>query len=137
MTSTHSGNPVCCAAAMANIQKLLREDLTGNAANLGPVLLEGCKRIQAKFPDVIGHVTAVGLVGGIQTIKSGTKQPDHDLAHRVIELCYQKGLLFFAPVGAWGQTVKITPPLTIPLEALVEGLAVLEEAFTEAVAELK
>lgn len=137
MTSTHTGNPVCCAAALANIRKILNDDLTGNAARLGPVLLAGCKAIQAKHPEVIGNVTVAGLVGGLQTVKRGTKTPDHDLAHRVIELCYQKGLLFFAPVGAWGQTVKICPPLTIPQEALEEGIAVLAEAFDEAVAELK
>ena len=136
MTSTHSGNPVCCAAALASIRKLLREDLTGNAARLGPVLLAACKAIQAKYPEHIGNVTCAGLVAGLQTVKRGTKQPDHDLAHRVIELCYQKGLLFFAPVGAWGQTVKICPPLTIPLEALEEGISVMAEAFDEAIAEL-
>ena len=43
----------------------------------------------------------------------------------------------FSPVGAWGQTVKISPPLTIPLDALEEGLAVLSEAVDEAVKTLK
>jgi len=136
MTSTHTGNPVCCAAAMAAIRKILREDMTGNAANLEPVLLAGLKAIQARHPSVIGHVTAAGLVAGMQTIKQGTQEPDHDLAHRIIELCFQRGLLFFAPVGAWGQTVKITPPLSIPREALEEGLAVLSQATDDAVAEL-
>src|SRR5436309_5501384 len=80
MTSTHTGNPVCCAAALANLRKLLKEDLAGNAARLQPVLLDGLKRIQQKHPGVVGHVTARGLVGGLQTIKSGVKEPDHDLA---------------------------------------------------------
>ena len=137
MTSTHTGNPVCCAAALANLKKIVREDLAGNAARLGPVLLEGLQGIQRKHPNVVGHVTARGLVGGLQTVKPGTKEPWHDLAHRIIELCYQKGLLFFSPVGAWGQTVKIAPPLTIPREALEEGLAVLAEATDEAVLEFK
>ena len=43
-------------------------------------------------------------------------------------------MLFFAPVGAWGQTVKIGPPLTITEEAVREGLTVLSEAVDEAVA---
>ncbi len=136
MTSTHTGNPVCCAAAMASIRKIIDEDLTGNAARLEPVLLQGLKAIQAKHPNVIGHVSAAGLVGGMQTIKDGQKEPDHDLAHRIIELCCQRGLLLFAPVGAWGQTVKIAPPLTIPKEALEEGLEVLAKATDDAVAEL-
>lgn len=134
MTSTHTGNPVCCAAALASVRKILAEKLTDNAAGLEPLLLNGLKQIQSKHPEVIGHVTARGLVGGMQTVKRGKKEPDHDLAHSIIERCFHKGLLFFAPVGAWGQTVKIAPPLTIPQEAMEEGLAVLGEATDEAVA---
>lgn len=136
MTSTHTGNPVCCAAAIASVKKILKENLTANAARLEKPLLDGLKKIQAKHPGAIGHVTARGLVGGMQTIKRGKKEPDHDLAHAIIERCFQKGLLFFAPVGAWGQTVKIAPPLTIPLEALEEGLVVLAEATNETVASI-
>src|SRR6266404_3420822 len=131
MTSTHTGNPVCCAAALANLNKITRKDLAGNAARLEPVLLDGLKQIQAKHPGVVGHVTARGLVGGLQAIKSGAKEADHDLAHAIIERCFQKGLLIFAPVGAWGQTVKIAPPLTTPEAALREGLRVLGEAVDE------
>ena len=58
------------------------------------------------------------------------------LAFDVIERCFHKGLLFFAPVGAWGQTVKISPPLTITQAAVEEGLAVLSESVDEAVAAL-
>ena len=137
MTSTHTGNPVCCAAATANIKKLLAEDLTGNAAKLGAILHERCKAIQKRHPSVIGHVTCAGLVAGLQTIVPGKKEPNHDLAHRVIELCYQRGLLLFAPVGAWGQTVKICPPLTVTEEALLEACDVLDTAVDDAVAELK
>ena len=135
MTSTHTGNPVCCAAAMAAIGKILREKMTENAAALEPVLLNGLKKIQAQHPDIIGHVSAKGLVGGMQTLKKGRRDPDHDRAHRIIELCYQKGLLLFAPVGAWGQTVKIAPPLSITRDAMEEGMAVLEESTAQAVAE--
>ena len=134
MTSTHTGNPVCCAAALASVKKIVREDLTGNAARLGPVLLAGLERIQARHPEFVGHVTARGLVGGLQAIQRGRKEPNHDLAHSIIERCFHKGLLLFSPVGAWGQTVKIAPPLTIPRDALEEGLAVLAEATDEAVA---
>ena len=43
----------------------------------------------------------------------------------------------FAPVGAWGQTVKISPPLTLPQAAREDGIAVLSQAVDDAVAELK
>ncbi len=136
MTSTHTGNPICAAAALANLKKIVRENLTENAACLGEILLAGLKNIQSKHPAVIGHVTGKGLVAGLQMTKRGKKEPDHDLAHAVIEKCFHKGLLFFSPVGAWGQTVKIAPPLTITEEALRDGLKVLAEAVAEAVGEV-
>jgi len=134
MTSTHTGNPVCVAAALASVRKIVREKLTENAARLEPLLLDSLKKIQARHPAVIGHVSARGLVAGMQTLKRNAKEPDHDLAHSIIERCFQKGLLLFAPVGAWGQTVKIAPPLTVSRAPLEEGLAVLAEATDEAVA---
>ncbi|HTL18290.1 MAG TPA: aspartate aminotransferase family protein [Patescibacteria group bacterium] len=133
MTSTHTGNPLCCAAALANIKTILDHNLVGNAALLGPILLEGLQAIQSKHPDVVGRVTARGLVGGLQVVQPGRKEPNHDLAHAIIECCFRKGLLMFSPVGAWGQTVKIAPPLTTPREALLEGLNVLAESVDEAV----
>jgi len=133
MTSTHTGNPVCAAAALANLKKIVREGLVQNAAQMGEVLLKGLRSIQAKHPDVIGHCTGRGLVAGLQMVRKGKKEPNPDLAFEIIERCFHKGLLFFAPVGAWGQTVKIAPPLTITRDALEEGLDVLEEAVDEAV----
>jgi 4-aminobutyrate aminotransferase-like enzyme len=137
MTSTHTGNPVCCAAALAGLKKIVGDKLTENAARLEPILLAGLKQIQSRHPEVVGHVTARGLVAGLQTLKPGTREPWQDLAHRIVELCFEKGLLLFSPVGAWGQTVKIAPPLTLPREALEEGLKVLAEATDEAVTALR
>ena len=132
MTSTHTGNPICCAAALANLQKILRDDLTGNAARLEPRLVEGLQQIQQKHPAVIGHVSARGLVGGLQTVKRGRNEADPDLAHAIVEQCFYRGLLLFSPVGAWGQTVKIAPPLTTTEASLAEGLKVLGEAVDAA-----
>ncbi len=136
MTSTHTGNPVCVAAALASLKKIVNDDLPGNARRLEPILLEGLTAIRDRHPDVVGNVTGKGLVAGLQMVKAGKKEPDSDLAFDIIERCFHKGLLFFAPVGSWGQTVKIAPPLTITQEALEEGLAVLAESVDEAVSSL-
>jgi 4-aminobutyrate aminotransferase-like enzyme len=133
MTSTHTGNPVCCAAALANLKKIVRDNLPANAARMGTILVSGLREIAQRHSKVIGHYSCRGLVGGLQMIQPGKKEPNHDLAHEIIERCFHKGLLFFSPVGAWGQTVKIAPPLTITESAVREGLAVLSEAIAEAV----
>ncbi len=137
MTSTHTGNPVCAAAALANLKKIVDEDLTGNAARMGVILERGLAALQQRYGAVIGHYSARGLVGGLQMVHAGKKEPEAGLAHDVVERCFHKGLLLFAPVGAWGQTIKIAPPLTMSEEPLREGLAVLGEALSEASAARK
>ncbi len=133
MTSTHTGNPLSCRAAIASIRSLIDEDLIGNAARLEMTLLNAMEGIAQKHPDVVGRTSAKGLVGGLQIVKPGSQEPSHDLAFDIIERCIHKGLLLFAPVGAWGQTVKLAPPLCITKEALEEGLQVLAECVDEAV----
>ena len=60
------------------------------------------------------------------------KEPDGDLAWESCNLCIEKGVLMFTPVGFGGATVKIAPPLVITEEAMLESTGVLEEAFDQA-----
>ena len=66
MTSTHTANPVCCAATLANLQAIEDEDAVGNAARLGVILADAwCVPIEAcRSNGRIGHAASVGLVGG-------------------------------------------------------------------------
>ena len=137
MTSTHSANPICCAAALANIDVLLEEKLVENAAKLGMILKSNLEDIQNRYPRNIGFAPARGLVGGLLMVKPGTKDPDYDTAWEVIYTCFQKGLMMFAPVGIGGGCVKIAPPLCITEEALLEGCSVLAEAIAEVLSESK
>ena len=131
MTSTHSGNPVCCAAALANIEAILKEKLIQNAAKVGKVMHDELNKIMKEFPDRIGACHGKGLVAGLHIVKPGGKEPDGDLAWEIVYKCFRKGLLMFAPVGFGNATVKIAPPLCITKEAVIEGCAVIREAIIE------
>jgi 4-aminobutyrate aminotransferase-like enzyme len=133
MTSTHSGNPICCRAALASIEAILSEGLVDNAARMESVLMPGLQAIQARHPDVIGCVHGKGLVAGMQIVEPGTKDPDADLAHRIVDESFRSGLLLFAPVGVGGACVKIAPPLCITEAAILDGLAALSAATEHAV----
>ncbi len=130
MTSTHTGNPVCCAAALASIDLVVKEHLAENAKAMGDLLHARLAALQLVTP-AIGHVAGKGLVAGVACVKPGTKEPDGDLAWNVVERCIEKGVLMFSPVGLGGATVKISPPLVITEPAILESVAVLEEAFLE------
>lgn len=131
MTSTHSANPICSAAALANIQVIVKEKLIENAATLWPVLEAGCKRIQAASGGKIGHFAGAGLVAALQFTKSGTVEPDPEPAWEFVKRGVERGVMLFAPVGMGGSAVKINPPLVINEEALREGLGVLEQVSAE------
>jgi 4-aminobutyrate aminotransferase/(S)-3-amino-2-methylpropionate transaminase len=133
MTSTHTGNPVCCRAALANLKAIIEGGLIENAGALEPALLEGLHAIRERHPRVIGCVRGRGLVAGLIMVQPGTKEPNPDLAHRIVEKAFQKGLLLFAPEGVGGGCVKIAPPLCITADAIRDGLAALGEAVDEAV----
>jgi 4-aminobutyrate aminotransferase-like enzyme len=134
MTSTHTGNPVCCAAALASIDLVVSENLAENARQVGGVLQEKLRALEIRFPR-IGRVDGKGLVAGIQCVAAGTKEPDSELAWEVVERCVERGVLMFSPVGFGGGTVKISPPLVITEAAVLESVAVLEEIFAQATSE--
>lgn len=136
MTSTHSASPLCVASAIENVRILLAEKLDERAARLGEILIPALHRLREKYPDVLGCVTGKGMVAGIQVVKAGTKTPDPDLAVAINTACFQKGLIMFAPVGVGGECIKIAPPLTIEEDALLESIAVLEEAVDEVMARI-
>ena len=136
MTSTHTGNPVCVAAALANLDIVVNEKLPQKAAAVGKVLHRGLRGLQEKHSDIIGAVMGKGMVAGVHIVRPGGIEPWPELATAIWQKCTEKGLLMFHPVGFQGATVKIAPPLITPEEAVVEGVSVLGEAIEEARNEL-
>jgi len=131
MTSTHTGNPICCAAALASIDLVVKENLADNSCKVGALLHQKLRALQARTPQ-IGSVDGKGLVAGVACVIPGTKEPDADLAWEVIRRSIEKGVLMFAPLGFGSGTVKISPPLVITEAALEDSMQALEEAFAEA-----
>jgi len=132
MTSTHTGNPVCAAAALANIRVIIEEKLVENARRLGDILQPELRRIGRRFSQRIGAVHGKGLVASLHMVKPGGIDPDPDLAFDIVRRSVEKGLLMFSPVGYAGASVKIAPPLVIHEEPLRESISVIEEVLEEA-----
>ncbi|HSC72366.1 MAG TPA: aminotransferase class III-fold pyridoxal phosphate-dependent enzyme, partial [Candidatus Methylomirabilis sp.] len=135
LTNSHGGNPVCAAAALASVRKIVEGSLVENARAMGEILHAGLTGIAHRHPDRIGAVHGRGLVAGLHMVRRGGKDPDGDLAFSIVERAFRKGLLMFAPVGVGEATVKICPPLVITEEAVLDGLAALGEAVDEAAGE--
>jgi len=126
--STHSGNPLSCAAGLANLEELQSRNLIKESARKGKILLAGLNNLKRKFPDRIAHVFGKGLLAAVLFKDPKTGEPEGEFPSRVCERAMQKGLLL---VHTGRESIKIAPPLTIPDSALKEGLSVLEKSIVE------
>ena len=133
MTSTHSGNAVACAAALANLKLILDENLPRRAADVGHIMQDAAQQIRQRHRKRILAHHGRGLVASLQCVEAGTTTPDPQLAARVVQQAVQRGVMLFAPVGYGGASVKLCPPLVIEEEALREGMQVIGEAFAAAI----
>ena len=137
MTSTHTGNPITNAAAVANIHFLLENDLPKRVLDLGErIVRPRLQELKKKYSKQIGIVNGSGMIWGVIFVDSESKQHLQELAHDVVQNAYEMGLLLFAPVGGGG-TIKICPPLIISEDALLEGIQVLDAAIEKALLKIK
>ncbi len=133
MTSTHTGNPICAVAALANLQVIEEENLVEHTRRMGEILQPELRRVGKRFPQHVGAVHGKGLVASLHVVKPGGIEPDKELATQIVWRCVEKGLMLFAPVGYAGASVKISPPLVIEEDAIHEGVGVLEQAIEEVI----
>jgi 4-aminobutyrate aminotransferase len=127
--TTFGGNPVSCVAAAATIQVIEEEGLVENAARMGDRLLSAVRDMQARHA-VIGDVRGRGLVVGVELVKDReTKEPATELRDSVIDKAFKKGLLL---LGCGPSSVRLTPALTVDVATIDEGMAIFEEALSEA-----
>lgn len=126
--STHSGNPLSCAAGLANLEAIETENLVKEAARKGKILFAGLKKIKNKFPQRVSYILGKGLIAAVLFKNPKTGEPDGEFASRVCERAMQGGLLL---VHTGRESIKIAPPLTIPDTALQEGVGVLAECISE------
>jgi len=128
MSSTHSANPLCCAAGLANLEVIHSWNLVKESARKGKIMHARLNEIKAKFPNRINYILGKGLLAGVLIKHPKYGKPDGIFASRVCERAMQKGLLL---VYTGRESIKIGPPLTITDSALLEGLKVLEESIQE------
>jgi putrescine aminotransferase len=70
-TSTFGGNELACAAALAAIEVLERDNLVENARVRGEQLLAGARAVATEFPAIVRDVRGLGLVVGVELTNEG------------------------------------------------------------------
>jgi 4-aminobutyrate aminotransferase len=129
--STFGGNPVSCAAALANIEVLLEEDLSGNAGRRGAQIVSRLQTFQPKC-SLLGDVRGKGLMIGLELVNDAHKTPAVTEAKLVRDQCREKGLLVGLG-GVYGNVIRLQPPLVLT-EAQADAVGDIIEQVLQSVA---
>jgi 4-aminobutyrate aminotransferase-like enzyme len=125
---TYGGNPLACAAALAVIDAMAREELPARAQRLGSLMRERL-RCLAEQDQGIGDVRGLGAMVAIELVTDrATRAPDKARTTRVLSEALQQGLLLLS-AGTLGNVVRILAPVSIADDVAEEGLAVLAQAL--------
>jgi len=122
-STTFGGNPIACAAGIAAITVTLEEDLPGQAATKGEFLLKELGALQKKYPQVLTDVHGKGLLIGMEF-------PTDPVGYACAAGLFKRGVLV-AGTYSKARTIRIEPPLGIPMELLKEMLNRLEDTLKE------
>ena len=125
---THEKNPVACAAALATIEVIEKENLIENARDLGDYAL-GRMQVMKQKHAIIGDIRGLGLLMGMELVKDGkTSERPMDLAEEVMYKALAKGLSFKLSMG---NILTLTPPLTLTRDEMDQAVEILDNCLTE------
>ena len=131
--STFGGNPVTCAAALANVDEL-QDGIVDNAAEQGAWLGDRLADLEAEY-DVVGDTRGLGLMYGVELVDPDedgpmdvAAAPDADLAKHVSQRLRDEGVVIGVG-GFYKNVMRFQPPLTISREQLERAVDELEVAI--------
>jgi adenosylmethionine-8-amino-7-oxononanoate aminotransferase len=130
---TYAGHPVACAAALANIQIMEKDNLVANAAAMGARLLDELQQAVGK-KRIVGEVRGRGLMVCAELVApDGSGRPlDKELIARLDRKTWDRGAI----VSARGQVVRLAPPLCISPAEVDQLVDIVAASIEELEAEI-
>ncbi len=138
---TYAGNPLACAAGLAVIEEIERQDMMANAVTMGGRLKGGMTRLMDRFP-FIGDVRGIGLLLALELVADRrTKEPlppGLKAFDRLTEAAYARGLIIYprrSRGGYAGDHVIVAPPMIVTEDQVDDILGRLTDALAAFAAE--
>lgn len=109
--STFGGNPVSCAAGLATIKQIGQEKFLSSVLKKGDMLKDRIEQLKKKNPDIIGRISGMGLMIGIEILKNEDK----------ILGIFEKEHIFVNMTQ--GNILRLLPPLIITEKEIKEFIS--------------
>jgi 2,2-dialkylglycine decarboxylase (pyruvate) len=112
---------------------LHRDRLNERALHLGGILRNGLEQI-AQRHEVVGDIRGRGLLVGLElVVDRHTRRSSDELGALVTRRCLELGLhMNIVQLPGMGGVFRIAPPLTATEDELSLGLAILDQAISDA-----
>jgi 4-aminobutyrate aminotransferase len=123
-SSTHGGQPVACAAALAVVNILLRDALTAHAERTGAACLEFMKGVQSRHA-IVGMAQGRGLQLAYEFVDPGSGKPSEKIADQVYIATMERGVCT-SPVGP---TIRVSPMMVTSEAVALKALGIMEDAI--------
>jgi 4-aminobutyrate aminotransferase-like enzyme len=121
---------VCCAAGLAVLEVLEKEQLMQNAKSVGSYMKQGLAELARQYKS-IGQVRGAGFFIGVDLVKDQeSREPDADFAIRLVNGLRKRFILIGAS-GPEGHVLKIRPPLPFSLQNAGDFLSAMEDTLRE------
>jgi acetylornithine/N-succinyldiaminopimelate aminotransferase len=119
--TTFGGNPVCCAAGLAGLRVIARDNLLENAREMGDYLVMRLAATAAESKPLVRHNRGIGLMIGCEL-------RDAQVAREVIARCQSSGLIVESTLLNEA-VIRLSPPLIVTREECDFAIDTLGEAF--------
>jgi 4-aminobutyrate aminotransferase/(S)-3-amino-2-methylpropionate transaminase len=125
---TFCGHPLSCAAALAAIETIEKENLLNRSVGIGRRFEDCARAWQKKYP-LIGEVRGLGGMCAMELVRDpATREPADSETKQVARFCYEHGLVTIT-AGTFNNVIRILVPLIVTDEQFDEGLAIIEAAL--------
>lgn len=129
---TFCGHPLACAAALAAIDVIERENLLSRSTAIGERFQRRALSWQKKWP-LVGDVRGLGGMCAIELVRDpATRAPADAETKAISKYCCEHGLILIT-AGTFNNVVRVLVPLVVTDEQLDEGLDIIEAALAAVV----
>lgn len=126
---TYGGSPLGCAAALAVIEKIEREQLVERSRIIGETIRGFFAELQGTVP-LIADIRGLGAMCAVEFAHPDTKEPEKAFTASVQKGCYEAGVILLS-AGVHSNVLRFLTPLIISDEELQEGLGIIREVIVD------
>jgi 4-aminobutyrate aminotransferase/(S)-3-amino-2-methylpropionate transaminase len=127
---TYGGNPGACAAALAVLRVIDRDNLMARARQVGEIIHARLGAIAAADPR-LGDIRGRGAMVAAEVVDPQTGEPAPALTKAVAAYAVGQGVITLT-CGTHGNVLRFLPPLTISDALLNEAFDVIADGFAAA-----